>query len=94
MQDSKDKGKESVVERQEIQDMVIRHLRENVDGLDDMEIEPSRSMVDYGASSLDMVEIVSACLRELGITIPRTRFTGLKTMDDLIDLFLEEKNRG
>lgn len=81
------------MERVAIAEMVIRQLKENVDGLDDETIDTSKSMVDYGASSLDMVEIVSACLRELGITIPRTRFSGLLNMDDLIDLFLEEKGR-
>ena len=78
------------MEREQIREMVIRHMRENVDGLEDVEIDTSKSMVDYGAASLDMVEIVSACLRELMIKIPRTRFTGLKNMDDLIALFYEE----
>ena len=78
------------VGKEQIKEMVIQHLKENVDGLDDQDIDTSKSMVDYGASSLDMVEIVSACLRELGIAIPRTRFTGLQNMDDLIELFLEE----
>lgn len=82
------------MKKEEIRAIVIRHLKENVDGLEGKDIDTSMSMATYGAASLDMVEIVSACMRELAITIPRTRFNGLKNMDDLIDLFAEVKNQG
>jgi polyketide biosynthesis acyl carrier protein len=78
--------------RQQIMDVVLRHLRQNVDGLDGVDIDPARSMVDFGASSLDLVEIVSASIRELKIKVPRTELAGLKNINDLVDLF-EKKSQ-
>lgn len=73
--------------RQKILEVVIKHLKQNVDGLEDVEIDPSRSMAEFGASSLDMVEVVSASIRELKIKVSRTELAGLKNIDGLVDLF-------
>jgi acyl carrier protein len=82
------------MERQQILDVVIKHLRRNVDGLDQVEIDSSKSMAEYSASSLDIVEVVSASMRELKIKIPRTRLSQLKNMNDLVDVFYEASNAG
>jgi polyketide biosynthesis acyl carrier protein len=79
------------MERQQILDVVIKHLRRNVDGLDEVAIDPSKSMAEYSASSLDIVEVVSASMRELQIKIPRTRLAEIKNMNGLVDLFHEVK---
>lgn len=76
--------------RQEILGVVLKHLRQNVDGLDGREIDPSRAMADFGASSLDIVEVVSAAIRELKIKVPRTELVGLKNINELVDLFVEK----
>ena len=76
----------------QILDVVIKHLRRNVDGLDDVQIDPARSMAQYNASSLDIVEVVSASMRELDIKIPRTRLSQLKNINDLVKVFNEAKN--
>jgi acyl carrier protein len=77
--------------RDEISDVVLKHIRSNVYGLDDKPIDASRSMLDFGASSLDIVEIVSASMRELQIRIPRTKLMGLKNIDELVDIFFQVK---
>jgi len=76
--------------RQEILDVVLKHLRQNVDGLEGREIDPSRPMADFGASSLDIVEVVSASIRELRIKVPRTELVGLKNINELVDLFVKK----
>jgi acyl carrier protein len=80
------------MERQQILDTVIKHLRRNVDGLDNVEIDPSKSMAEYSASSLDIVEVVSASMRELKIKIPRTRLAEVKNMNGLVDMFYQVQN--
>lgn len=77
--------------REEILEVVLKHLRQNVDGLEHSPIDPSRSMLDLGATSLDVVEIVSSSMRELQIKVPRTRMAGLKNIDELVDLFHDAK---
>ena len=58
----------------------------NTEGLEDVEIDPSNSLRDLGANSLDIVEIVSASMRELGVRIPRTQLADLKNINELTDL--------
>ena len=42
---------------------------------------------DYGANSLDIVEIVSGTMRELKIKIPRTELSDIHNISGLIDKF-------
>ena len=84
---------EGGVDREEILAVVVKHLRQNVSDLADEEIDPSKSMVDYGASSLDIVEVVSGSMRELRIKVPRTELVDLKNIDELVDKFAEVKGR-
>ncbi|WP_218081864.1 phosphopantetheine-binding protein [Anthocerotibacter panamensis] len=68
--------------------ILTKHIKLNVDGLEQTDISPEKSMVEYGASSLDIVEIVSAAMRELKIKIPRTELARIKNIGQLVDLFL------
>jgi acyl carrier protein len=49
-------------------------------------------MAEYGASSLDIVEVVSTSMRQLRIRIPRTALADLKNINDLVDLFASKVN--
>jgi len=77
--------------RDEILQVVLKHIRSNIYGLDGRTLDTSQSMLDMGASSLDVVEIVSASMRELQIRVPRTRLTNLDNVDALVDLFYQVK---
>jgi hypothetical protein len=46
--------------REQVQAVVVKHLVDAVDGLKAEGIDPTRSMKDLGANSLDIVEVVSA----------------------------------
>lgn len=66
--------------------VVKKHLRQAVDGLADEQIELGKSMKELGANSLDMVEVVSATMRELKIRIPRSELSKLTNIGGLVDL--------
>lgn len=72
--------------RDDILAVVTKHLSSSVDGVDAHSIDPVKSMKDYGANSLDMVEVVSACMRELKIKVPRAELTNITNIDGLVDL--------
>ena len=57
-------------------------------------IEPSQSMLDLGASSLDVVEIVSSSMRELQIKILRSELSKLTSIDGLVDMFYATVQHG
>lgn len=81
------------MEKQQILAVVIKNLQLNVDGLEDSEIDPEKSMADYGATSLDIVEVVNSSLRQLQIKVARTELANLKNINDLVDLLTNAKNK-
>lgn len=84
-------NEESVMERQAIQSIIMKNVRENLEELDE-NIDPNKSIADYGANSLDIVEIVTASLRELSIKIPRTKLVNVESINQLTDILYEAKN--
>lgn len=80
------------MDREQILNLVIKNIKLNIDGLEDKEIDPNKGMTDYGANSLDIVEIVSSSMRDLKIKVPRTEMANLKNINDLVDLFAKAKD--
>jgi acyl carrier protein len=66
--------------------VVKKHMMQTVDGLQESQIDPSKSMRDLGANSLDMVEIVSVSMRELKVKVPRSELAKLTSVGGLVDL--------
>jgi acyl carrier protein len=71
--------------REHVMTVVVKHLMEAVDGLDAAAIEPTRSMKDLGANSLDIVEVVSRSMRELKVKVPRSELAKLTNIEGLVD---------
>jgi acyl carrier protein len=80
------------MDRAEILAIVIKHFRAHVDLSESAVVDPTRSMLDQGAQSLDLMEIVSASMRELRIKVPRTTLRELKNIDQLVDVFYAQMN--
>ena len=74
------------MEREEIASVVRKHLVDVIGDLKVSDIDMSRSMKDLGATSLDMVEVVSLSMRELKVKVPRAELGKLTNMDGLVDL--------
>jgi polyketide biosynthesis acyl carrier protein len=73
--------------REEILAVVKKHLADAIDDLDPNTIDPKKSMKDYGANSLDLVEVVSRSMRELKVKIPRSELSKLTDIEGLVELF-------
>ncbi len=80
---SQDLDKTAIVE------IIKRNLVENLHDVDADKIEATSSMRDHGANSLDIIEVVSATMRELEIRVPRSELTQVENIDQLADKFLE-----
>jgi len=74
------------VNREAILATVEKYLVDAVEGLTPGEIDARLSMKALGASSLDIVEVVSRTMRELRIKIPRSELSTLENVDQLVDL--------
>ncbi len=79
--------------KEDIIDVIKKNIVENLDDIENEEIDPQKSMKDYGANSLDMIEVVSCSMRELNIKIPRAELADIATIDQLADKFLEYTNQ-
>jgi acyl carrier protein len=74
------------MERTEILKVIEKHLVKSVAGIT-VQIDPEKKFTDYGANSLDIVEIVSGAMRELKIKIPRTELNDIQNIKGLVDKF-------
>jgi acyl carrier protein len=82
-----------MVSRDEILTIVKEHLMDNLeDELDEADFDPSKSMKDMGANSIDIVEVVSCTMRELKVKVPRSELADLANVDEFVDLLLKVAN--
>ncbi len=75
--------------KDEVVAIITKNLKENLPDVDPEAIEPTSSMRDYGANSLDIIEVVSATMRELKIRVPRSELAEVENIDQLADRFME-----
>ena len=74
------------MEREDILKVIEKHLAKSVPGVA-AGIDAEKKFTDYGANSLDIVEIVSGSMRELKVKIPRTELSDIQNISGLIDKF-------
>ena len=72
--------------REAVLSIVAKHVAGSIEGLKPEDLDVTRSMKEYGLSSLDMVEIVSRCMREMKVKVPRPELKKLSNIDGLVDL--------
>lgn len=73
--------------KDEIIELIEDELVEQLDHVQREDVDPHISMRDIGANSLDLIEVVTACMRELDIKIPRSQLADIETIDGLADEF-------
>lgn len=81
------------MDRDQVLNVVKKHILENVEDLKESELDPKKSLKDFGANSLDIIEVVSCSMRELNIKIPRSELAEIKTIDELVDTFMANQGR-
>lgn len=75
--------------RDEVIAVIRKYVVEYVEGVTNEDLEFADSFRDFGANSLDMLEVVTACMRELEIKIPRAELAEIETIEDLADQFMK-----
>ena len=72
--------------REQVAAVIKKHALETIDGLTEEALDAAQSLTEIGANSLDVVEIVSASMRELKVKVPRNELMLIETLPDLVDL--------
>ncbi len=75
--------------KQDVISVIKKNILDNLEDIAEGDIDPAKSMKDYGANSLDIIEVVSTSMRELNIKIPRAELAEIATIDQLADKFME-----
>lgn len=75
--------------KDEVISVIKKHILDNLEDLEENEIDPAKSMKEYGADSLDIIEVVSCSMRELKIKIPRSELSDVETIDQLAEAFMK-----
>ncbi len=73
--------------REEIFGVVKANVQTVIEGAKGKEITETNSMRDYGADSLEIVEVVSRSMKQLKIKVPRTQLSDARNLGDLVTLF-------
>lgn len=76
--------------REEIFSVIQSNMRTIIASVNGQEIAESKSMRDYGADSLEMVEVVSRSMKQLKIKIPRAKLLPVSNLKELVDVFEQE----
>lgn len=79
--------------RDEMVALVVKEASQIVPGLDPEGIDLSLSLRNQGASSLDLVELVSVLMRQLRIKVSRSDLAKVATLDGLVDLLMRAEAR-
>ncbi len=77
------------MDKERIYAVIKKYILENLEDVKEEDIDPKKSMKDYGANSLDIIEVVSCSMRELQIKIPRSELAEIRTIDELATKFME-----
>jgi polyketide biosynthesis acyl carrier protein len=72
----------------ELLDLISRHTREILPGLDGHRFVASDRLVDLGANSVDRAEIAMLVQESLGLSVSRVELFGPRNIGELADLFL------
>lgn len=73
--------------RHDIFEVLKSNMYKIVEGSRDVAVSEEKSMKDYGADSLEMVEVVSRSMKQMKLKIPRTELSTARNLKDLLDLF-------
>jgi acyl carrier protein len=75
------------VTREDIFAAIKKNIATVIEGAEGQEVTETASMKDYGADSLEMVEVVSRSMKELRIKVPRTELSKASNLKELVDIF-------
>ena len=74
--------------RDQVRDIVFHHLHELVPDTAGRDIDEMALLNEIGVDSLDLVDVASRSMQDLGVKLPRAEIGRIHTLDDLIQALL------
>lgn len=82
--------RESFITKADILNLIGKHTREILPGLDAHQFVGSDRLADLGANSVDRAEIAMLVQESLSLSVPRIELCGPRNIGELADLFLRK----
>lgn len=82
-----------MLDKADVYQVIENNMRLVMGALPEKDFDPALSILDHGANSLELVEIVSRTMRELQVRVPRARLNRVETIDELADEIVEASAR-
>lgn len=79
------------MKNEEVFEIVKKHLTTICTEVDPSKVTREASMKDLGATSLDIVEVVSCSMRELKVRVPRSELSKISDIGGLVDLLVNTR---
>ncbi len=73
--------------REEMFAVVKSNAQLILEGARNKDIQETNSLRDFGADSLESVEVISRSMKQLNLKVPRAELRKLNNIKDLLDLF-------
>ncbi len=80
--------------REEMLTVVKANAQLVLEGARNKNIEETNSLRDFGADSLESVEVISRSMKELNLRVPRAELRKLNNIKELLDLFERSGSNG
>lgn len=76
------------MDRTNLFNLIVNSALKVIPGVDLCQISIDSDLSDFGASSLDCMEISSLCMEHLNLDIPMSDFFNISIIRELVNLFL------
>ena len=76
--------------KMQIIELIARHTREILPGLEGHRFSEADRLVDLGANSVDRAEIAMMVQESLAVLVPRVELFGPKNIGELAELFVRK----
>lgn len=77
--------------KEEIVHIIVKNLKAAIPDFAEETIDTGKSYKDLGISSLDLVEIASNTMRDMGVKLSPAELANAKNIDDLASLLVQTK---
>lgn len=77
--------------KEEVLRLLIKNLKLTIPEFASEDLDTSKSYKELGVSSLELVRIVSASMKEMGLKMAPATLASVKTTDDLADVLMQAK---
>lgn len=80
------------MDKDQIKSILFSNIADIMD-MDESEIDVQESLRDFGANSVDRMEIIVETMRKIGVKINMLEFANIKNIQEMVDFLYERSEK-